>query len=264
MTSESPRSATTDTTSAGPESTLSGDFDVDTTIIKSPGHETTTPMPLAMTINQVPRQEPMAQPDCKGPELDDSTSQESHETFAHATKSFKETVTKHVKDGNSDLVEECVFAMLGKGSDLEAFNTVINAHAKIGNITGAEQWLRRMVSNSVEPNVATFGMLCKAYAYHGETRKIQDLMDRMEAGGGELNEYFYAALVSACSRVQPPEMARAERAVWELAQRGLRVRSVRGLLVRTMVPQEAEKLLAKVEAASGQTRYRKRNSAKSR
>ncbi|CAE8598792.1 unnamed protein product, partial [Polarella glacialis] len=53
------------------------------------------------------------------------------------------------------------------------WNTVLKARARAGNLKGAEDWFREMLSASVEVNAQSFGKLIAAAARAGEVEAAE-------------------------------------------------------------------------------------------
>eukprot|EP00406_Dinophysis_acuminata_P066254 CAMPEP_0179289102 /NCGR_PEP_ID=MMETSP0797-20121207/41126_1 /TAXON_ID=47934 /ORGANISM="Dinophysis acuminata, Strain DAEP01" /LENGTH=272 /DNA_ID=CAMNT_0020998091 /DNA_START=55 /DNA_END=870 /DNA_ORIENTATION=- len=122
----------------------------------------------------------------------------------------------------------------GLQPDLKSYNLALNACAARGDATRLEMWLHCMFEQNMVPTTVTYGTICKAFARLGEVKKVEQIMQMLEATGQPLNEYFYAALISACGAASPPDPRRAERALEELVERGLRPQSVKRALSRVI------------------------------
>merc|ERR1719401_1232153 len=110
----------------------------------------------------------------------------------------------------------------------------MNACAAHGYAAEAERWLLRMVGEGWQPNLVTYGTICKVFARQGAVQQIEGIMKMLDDSGTPLNEYFYASLISACGAVTPADPARAERALVDLVRRGLRPQSVKRALARVV------------------------------
>jgi len=131
----------------------------------------------------------------------------------------------------------------GSGPDVITYNSVINACAAQGEAARAEALLLRMISRGLAPNEVTYGTICKAFARQGEVAAVERIMSALEKSGTPLNEYFYASLISACGAAQPPDPARAEKALAELESRGLRAQSVKRVLAAVLGERRAAELM---------------------
>eukprot|EP00929_Paragymnodinium_shiwhaense_P109331 TRINITY_DN7573_c0_g3_i1.p1 TRINITY_DN7573_c0_g3~~TRINITY_DN7573_c0_g3_i1.p1 ORF type:complete len:396 (+),score=68.01 TRINITY_DN7573_c0_g3_i1:82-1188(+) len=113
-------------------------------------------------------------------------------------------------------------------------NSMMNAYCANGNVKEVERWLLKMTELGIQPTTVTFGTLCKLFARLGDPDAIRNIMnkiDRINASGTDVNEYFYASLITAYGNAVPPDSVGAERAFKEMVQRGLRPTSVKRALV---------------------------------
>mmetsp|Transcript_1377 Transcript_1377/g.4016 ORF Transcript_1377/g.4016 Transcript_1377/m.4016 type:complete len:503 (-) Transcript_1377:32-1540(-) len=122
----------------------------------------------------------------------------------------------------------------GHQPDLVSYNTVLNACATVGDSDEAHKWVMHMLLQGVQPNQVTFGTICKVFARKGAVSQVEGIMQSIEENDQPLNEYFYATLISACGAADPPDLIRAEQALHELWDRGLRPQSVKRALVRVI------------------------------
>lgn len=137
-----------------------------------------------------------------------------------------------------EYMEEC-----GLEPNMVSYNSVINACADQGDAARAERWLLRMVARGLKPNVVTYGTICKVFARQGAVQQIESIMKMLEDSGTPLNEYFYASLISACGACTPPDPTRAEKALADLVQGGLRPHSVKRALARVVGDRRTAQLL---------------------
>jgi len=138
--------------------------------------------------------------------------------------------------GDMVRVEQYMLRMEESGfaPNLVTYNSVINACAAMGDAAQAEKWLMRMINKGMQPNHVTYGTICKVFARQGGVDQVQGIMKLLEGSGTPLNEYFYASLISACGAANPPDLERAENALFDLARRGLRPQSVKRALARVV------------------------------
>mmetsp|Transcript_115127 Transcript_115127/g.229295 ORF Transcript_115127/g.229295 Transcript_115127/m.229295 type:complete len:413 (-) Transcript_115127:346-1584(-) len=138
--------------------------------------------------------------------------------------------------GDLERVEWHLERMRERGFEptLVTFNSVINACAMLGDAVRAENWLLEMVRAGIQPNHVTYGTICKVFARQGGVKQIESIMQVLESNGSPLNEYFFASLISACGVANPPDPARAERALAEMVRHGLRPQSVKRALARVV------------------------------
>jgi len=124
-----------------------------------------------------------------------------------------------------------------------SYNAMINTCASTADVERAEAWWKKMVQSNVMPNEVTYGALCKAFARKGDPRKVKQILMAIERHGNELNEYFFAAWISACDQANPPDVAGAEEAFWELAKRDMRPQRVRRVLSRVVGEERVKELM---------------------
>jgi len=134
-----------------------------------------------------------------------------------------------------------------QGANIVSYNSVMNACAGNADLERAAFWFDRMLSRGLTPNEVTYGTLCKVLARHGEAAKIEALMSVLEGTEIQMNEYFYASLISACMHSEPVDSERAERALHCMVSRGFSAKRVRGPLTRTLGATHAAELLSRVD-----------------
>eukprot|EP00929_Paragymnodinium_shiwhaense_P109327 TRINITY_DN7573_c0_g1_i1.p1 TRINITY_DN7573_c0_g1~~TRINITY_DN7573_c0_g1_i1.p1 ORF type:complete len:369 (+),score=56.16 TRINITY_DN7573_c0_g1_i1:71-1177(+) len=125
-------------------------------------------------------------------------------------------------------------------------NSMMNAYCAMGNVKQVEKWLLKMAELGIQPTTVTFGTLCKLFARRGDPNAIRNIIDRMDkinASGTEVNEYFFASLITAYGNTSPPDTLGAERAFKEVVQRGLRPTSVKRALVAAIGERRALSLM---------------------
>jgi len=99
---------------------------------------------------------------------------------------------------------------------------MINAYAANGDQSGAEKWLDVIRLKGLAPNQVTYASLCKGLSRHPDNvEAIQRIIDHCDANGIEVNEYFFAPLITACGECNPPQIRKAEAAYKELIRRGI-------------------------------------------
>lgn len=130
------------------------------------------------------------------------------------------------------------------------YNSVINACAASGDAGRAQGWLLHMVDQGIQPTQVTYGTLCKVFARRGLVSQVRSFMDMLESGGGQLNEYFFASLISACGAAEPPDPRGAARAFNDLVSRGLRPQSVKRALERAVGIRQSAQMFASLGKSS--------------
>jgi len=136
---------------------------------------------------------------------------------------------------------------MGLNPDTVTYNLVINSCACQNDAEEAEKWLKHMIRRGLKPNEVTYGTICKVLARQGAFERIEEIMMQLEVTGTTLNEYFYASLISSCGACNPPNLLRAEKALWELIARGLRPKSVKRALARVLGERRTQQLFAALE-----------------
>merc|ERR1719247_2957363 len=69
--------------------------------------------------------------------------------------------------------------------DASCYNTMIDSCAKMADVKGAEHWMQRLMSSSMEPNVVSFSSVIDACAKAGDVAKAEKWMSKMGAIGIE-------------------------------------------------------------------------------
>jgi len=170
---------------------------------------------------------------------------EGHEAAVITYNSVIHTCTQA---GDPERAEKYLDVMEQRGVEpnLVTYNSVINACAAHGDTARAWQCLLRMAQRNVTPNSVTYGTICKVFARRGDVNEIERIMETLERTGIPLNEYFFASLISACGVVQPPDIARAEKALEDLVRRGLRAQSVKRALSRVVGERRTRQLIERL------------------
>lgn len=133
---------------------------------------------------------------------------------------------------------------LGFVVDVVPYNSVINANAVVGNAENAIFWFQRMLSMGHQATDITYGTLCKALGTAGDARGVEDLMSKIEESGGQLSEYHFASLISACDKTHPPDTVTAKRALVRLVSRGLKPDSVQRVFFRVVGETQGRRIFA--------------------
>eukprot|EP00928_Gymnodinium_smaydae_P020808 TRINITY_DN18043_c0_g1_i1.p1 TRINITY_DN18043_c0_g1~~TRINITY_DN18043_c0_g1_i1.p1 ORF type:complete len:394 (-),score=44.41 TRINITY_DN18043_c0_g1_i1:275-1456(-) len=154
--------------------------------------------------------------------------------------------------GDVELSERCMEDLIEKGitPNLISYNSVINACAVSGDTECAVKWLAQLQVAGFQPNDITYGTICKAFSRKGDATSIQCIIDALEEQGYPPNEYYYASLISAWGNQTPANLMMAERAFLNLVEKGLRVQSVKKVLVRVLGQERAVELLQSSAAAA--------------
>lgn len=121
---------------------------------------------------------------------------------------------------------------LGLRARRTTYNSIINAWAVVGNCQRADFWYNCMLSKGYQPDEVTYGTMCKALATAGDADGVEAVMAQVKKWGGQLNTFYFASLISACDKVHPPDVGRAERALEDLVREGLRPENVRKVFTR--------------------------------
>jgi pentatricopeptide repeat protein len=168
------------------------------------------------------------------------------------TTTFNTIIHTCSQVGDLERAERYFFMMekLGFEPCLTSYNGMINACACKGDIEKAERWLNKMVASSVKPNEITYGTLCKAFARRGEPYQVKRILQAYSSHGNQLNEYFFAAWISACGQASPADLKGAEDAFWEVVRHGLRPQRIRRVLARVLGDDHVAQLMSQHAATT--------------
>lgn len=92
--------------------------------------------------------------------------------------------------------------------DQVSYNTLLDAHAKSADGTGAHQVLNEMINTSVAPGVVSF-IVIEAYARAGDRAAAEEVFKSMQRFNVQPNQITYTALLRA--RLEAGDLAAAER-----------------------------------------------------
>jgi pentatricopeptide repeat protein len=134
----------------------------------------------------------------------------------------------------------------GCGDDVVTYNILLNALARNGDIPKMMTVVERMVRRGIAANVITCGTISKAFGKHGHVEQIESMMKFMEASGIEVNGYFYASLICACSKSPRPNFSRIAAALQEMADKGIDPACVHGPLCSAIGRNRASRFLSRV------------------
>eukprot|EP00448_Togula_jolla_P008559 CAMPEP_0170615260 /NCGR_PEP_ID=MMETSP0224-20130122/25241_1 /TAXON_ID=285029 /ORGANISM="Togula jolla, Strain CCCM 725" /LENGTH=257 /DNA_ID=CAMNT_0010940977 /DNA_START=65 /DNA_END=838 /DNA_ORIENTATION=- len=126
-----------------------------------------------------------------------------------------------------------------------SFNLVLNSYACKGDVQRSASLLDEMLDRNITPNDVTYATVCKVMAFNGQVRQIEEFMELLRQRDVKLNVYFYGALISACGRMSPPDVATAERTFSELVQMGLKPQSVKRCLARAVGVSRASAMISR-------------------
>ena len=105
------------------------------------------------------------------------------------------------------------------GSDLVILNSVLDAHAKLGEIREAEALLEKILQESsrLQPDERSFGPIINAHAEKGNFEEaLQRFRQMVEVYHVPPSVIQYNQLLKACARCRPPLAAQAEEIFGEL------------------------------------------------
>merc|ERR1740117_1028055 len=89
------------------------------------------------------------------------------------------------------------------------FHALMTAHAKAGDISGAEAWSRVMGDQGMAPDAYTYNILISAAATAGDVEAAEALVLRMEAEADvNPDTVTYATMIGALAEKGDPEAAR--------------------------------------------------------
>ena len=92
---------------------------------------------------------------------------------------------------------QALSAEYGFTPTIECWNTVIAAHARVSDISGALEWHQRLIESGPKPNAVTFATLMNMYAPLGDVDIIEDLVIKCEAQRLKLSTSMIDSLVIA-------------------------------------------------------------------
>lgn len=97
----------------------------------------------------------------------------------------------------------------GHKPDIVSFNLVIRAHAKKGDVRGAEKWFTRMVERGIQPTLCSYNTVLDACAKADDPEALETWIQRMLERKIEPNVISYATAIYASAR--RGEEAQAEK-----------------------------------------------------
>lgn len=173
----------------------------------------------------------------------------SPDSFAYNT-----VISAYARSGNLPRAEFWLAKMKAAGviPTAVSFNILADACAKSDDPISAEAWMTRMIKEGVEPNSITYSTIIHASAKQGDVARAEDWLHKMLASGVEPSIVCYNSLISACGR--SADVASAERWMREAQQRGLepRVTTYTALIdvcAKAGLALRAEEWLMKMEAS---------------
>ncbi|CCO28187.1 Pentatricopeptide repeat-containing protein At5g21222 AltName: Full=SNF1-like protein kinase AtC401 [Rhizoctonia solani AG-1 IB] len=84
------------------------------------------------------------------------------------------------------------------------YSTVIAAHARSGNETGASEWLRRMAKAGITPDLAVYNSILNIFALRNDITSVAGVLKRMKKSGIERDIRTITILVSMYARRRDP------------------------------------------------------------
>ena len=92
---------------------------------------------------------------------------------------------------------------------IDCWNTVIAAHARVSDISGALEWHQRLIKSGPKPNAITFATLMNMYAPLGKVDIIEDLISKCKQQRLKLSTSMIDSLVVA--HIKNDDIPNAER-----------------------------------------------------
>merc|ERR1719172_147931 len=117
-------------------------------------------------------------------------------------------------------------AAAGVAADVVTYNTIVSAHAKLGQLDRAERFVRQMEDAGVKPNLVTFLSLAQAQSRAGLPENVMQTISHMLKRGIRPDARFMSALLLAWTHVPPPGKRSPKQAsvqFQQLVQRGVPV-----------------------------------------
>ncbi|KAJ1675288.1 hypothetical protein EV182_001554 [Spiromyces aspiralis] len=84
--------------------------------------------------------------------------------------------------------------------DVETFNRVIDANAKLGRVEEAEKTLLLLRESGATPNIKTYSLMINVYGSQGDLSKAVEMFKEIERCGLEPSVYSYGSLIKAYVR----------------------------------------------------------------
>ncbi|KAA8910558.1 hypothetical protein FN846DRAFT_939067 [Sphaerosporella brunnea] len=81
--------------------------------------------------------------------------------------------------------------------DVISYNTLINGHAKVGDLDGAARRVQEMLDVGLKPDLTTYNIILKMFASRGDVAGAENIFDSIVQSGFELDTYSYQALAAA-------------------------------------------------------------------
>ena len=126
---------------------------------------------------------------------------------------YSTLISAHAKAGNVPGAEAWLQALLERGlkPNHVTYSTVISACSRGGDVRGASKWLEKMLNDpEVKPNVVSFNSAIQAAAKAGDLAVADRHFRRLLADGLGPDSFTYAALLLACFRCRPRQPERAK------------------------------------------------------
>merc|ERR1719265_1456189 len=127
--------------------------------------------------------------------------------------------------GNVTRAEKWLQELTNAGIEADAisYNAVIDACAKAGDAARAQSIFSQMQAAGVAPTVVTYTSLATPLAKKGDWETVERIMDEMVASGLALNSYFLNILLCAYGNSSPKQASKAEQAFRDAIHEGVEV-----------------------------------------
>merc|ERR1719336_202952 len=107
------------------------------------------------------------------------------------------------KAGDLSAAEAAMQKLLEMGvqPNVISYGVLIGAHAKAGNLLGAEHWLEALEKTDLgSPNAICMNIVISACAKHGDIQRAESWLHKMPRMGVEPDVMSYNAVIDACAR----------------------------------------------------------------
>ena len=127
---------------------------------------------------------------------------EFHNYFGNRSRPsmYQELLNVYFRRSEVDKVDQSFQALSAKYGfvpTIECWNTVIAAHARVADISGALEWYDRLIETGPRPNAVTFATLMNMYAPLGHVDIIEDYIAKYKAQSSKLSTSMIDSLVVA-------------------------------------------------------------------
>ncbi|MCJ1282159.1 hypothetical protein MMC26_001482 [Xylographa opegraphella] len=142
--------------------------------------------------------------------------QEYRENFGNPTDSSMYQQLLHVHSRRLEVKEvirnfESLQTVFGFVPNVDCWNTVIAAHARISDVDGALKWYKKLLDSEVKPDANTISTLISMHASGGDVDAVETLIQDCEQRGLQLSTSMIDGLVLA--NIRNGDLVEAEKIV---------------------------------------------------